>query len=201
MEIACFKTGASSVFNFLLVFFFLSHQHLWFSVSQKKFLTESYILYWETRFWAKVAKKAQTSKNTRMAKSGPKILFPNAALKILSATVSGHLLYIFDYALYQIYITTDPRFQMGLVGGKVHRALRSKLHQLLIWTRAPLQWRVEGAITLSVIFPLPNFWTASNKKNLDYIDLRSVLRSPDLRCYHPFNDLTIAKSMSVPSAS
>ena len=61
-----------------------------------------------------------------------KNIVPNVALKILSATVSGHLLYIFDYALYQIYITTDPRFQMGLVGGKVHRALRSKLHQLLI---------------------------------------------------------------------
>ena len=103
-----------------------------YRLSQKKFLTESYILYWETRFWAKVAKKAQTSKKTRIAKSGPKILFPNVALKILSATVSGHLLYIFDYALYQIYITTDPRFQMGLVGGKMHRALRSKLHQLLI---------------------------------------------------------------------
>ena len=70
-----------------------------------------------------------------MAKSGPKLLFPNIALKILSAavfgTLSGHQ-YIFDYVLYQIYITTDPRFQMGLVGGKVHRALRSKLHQLLI---------------------------------------------------------------------
>ena len=137
MKIACFKTGASSVFNVLLMFFFFISsapliQGFKYSVSQKKFLTESYILYWETRFWAKVAQKAQTSKNTRMAKSGPKILFPNVALKILSATVSGHLLYIFDYALYQIYITTDPRFQMGLVGGKVHRALRSKLHQLLI---------------------------------------------------------------------
>ena len=130
-----------------------------------------------------------------------KYCFPTSPLKFCQQLFSGHLLYIFDYALYQIYITTDPRFQMGLVGGKVHRALRSKLHQLLIWTRAPLQWRVEGAITLSVNFPLPNFWTASNKKNLDYIDLRSVLRSPDLRCYHPFNDLTIAKSMSVPSAS
>ena len=138
MKIACFKTSGSSVFNVLLMFFFFSSapliQGFKYSVSQKKFLTESYILYWETRFWAKVAKKAQTSKNTRMAKSGPKILFPNVALKILSATVSGHLLYIFDYAyaLYQIYITIDPRFQMELVGGQVHRALSSKLHQLLI---------------------------------------------------------------------
>ena len=105
----------------------------------KKFRTESYILYLETRFWAKVAQRGQKrlkrSKKTKIAKSGPKLLFPNIALKTLSATVfgtpSGHQ-YIFDYVLYQIYITTDPRFQMGLVGGKVHRALRSKLHQLLI---------------------------------------------------------------------
>ena len=94
MKIACFKTGASSVSNVLLMFFFFISsapliQGFKYSVSQKKFLTESYILYWETRFWAKVAKKAQTSKNTRMAKSGPKILFPNIALKILSATVFG----------------------------------------------------------------------------------------------------------------
>ena len=86
MKIACFKTGASSVFNALLMFFFFISsapliQGFKYSVSQKKFLTESYILYWATRFWAKVAQKAQTSKNTRMAKSGPKILFPTSPLK------------------------------------------------------------------------------------------------------------------------
>ena len=215
---------------------FLSHRHLWPRLSNtvcaiKKFLTESYILYLETRFWAKVAQRGQKrlkrSKKTKVAKSGPKLLFPNIALKIQSATVfgtpSGHQ-YIFDYVLYQIYITTDPRFQMGLVGGKVHRALRSKLHQLLIWTRAPLQWRAEGAITLSVIFPLPNFLTASNKKNLDCIEgwisvtitLSTILPLPNLcqfhqllrkrtpaqwggrtlPCSHSFSDLTIAEYLS-----